>query len=203
MEFRKIARWVFPILLMVILGAMFLMVDFRLAKSTSEIRRTLQKYSYAKGDQGLDIPDHVQVVVSGRESLNEKLQRAMVDQLQQRSAFRHVDSLTSVDQGGDDPVLAVQLEKRFWLWTPLFGKSDFHVKVNYASNGDLSWRDDDVAQFSSSEVPDSGVVWLSGEFDLTDTSWGLTSWVGYREHVAGELAKGITEGVMRQLIDSP
>lgn len=203
MKFQKLTIWIILAALVIIMGAAFVGLNFRVANSTTDMSRSQDKYAYAKEDQEIALPRRVNVFVESDDPLGERLQRALVDQLREDTSFAVVGSLDSLDEVGDDPVLVVRFLERSWLWTPFYGQGSLRLEVAYASNGDLSWREDDVVEMPSSGVPESGVVWLKGEYNIHDSSWGVISRIAYRQRLAERSAGGIEQGIVEPLFNQP
>jgi hypothetical protein len=134
--------------------------------------------------------------VAGGDSLSAYLEKALVRHWSARSGSRDVEAVSSVSGLTEGPVLMVQPAERSVRWTPIFASGSVVFKTVYASDGDLSWRDDGTVVMSFSGEPQ---IRIRGDLTLEDTTRGLVSRPAYERHLAERMAIHVSDALWKQL----
>lgn len=181
------------------LGAAFLGLNFRIAKSATTVNQQVSTYSYGfeKG-KSLQVHGPLSLVVDGPNNLRRILARRMDTELLASSVTETILE-DSVQTGIDHYQLYVDLAENAVIWSPFFANSRLTVNFAFSSSGDLSWLDQDVVAFSSE---DGQGVAVRGELQLTDSTYGLLSRPAYLSHLAGEVHSRVDEAI-RKALENP
>ena len=96
-------------------------------------------------------------------------------------------------------LVAVSFVERQVFWTPLYSRSQLHVHVAYASDGDISFDDGgEVTRFKSAEGDPPTVRFLAS-YALADVTWGLVSQPGYQDYLAEQIASRVKASIEEQI----
>lgn len=186
-------------LIIIGLVGIFWLLNFKLARNTTRVESQISTYSsgFEKG-QSLPVGTSLRLVVEGQDSLAQtvakRLEREFLD-----GPITRIDREQTVQTGVDQFQVVVTLVGRQVFWSPFYAQSSLNVNFAFSSNGDLSWRDQEVMAFTSEQ---GQIVAVGGDLQLRDTTFGLLSWPAYRTHLADELAWRIEEAILKAL-DSP
>lgn len=177
-------------LLIILLAAtvfLFWFADFHVARSATDAQH--QASTYRSGDElpaAMQGRPPLQVAVAGEGLLAEELRQALPDQLLAQVPVSTVEVIDGAPDEADGLYLRVEVGERDVLWTPIYGDSEILATMAYASDGDVSFRHDDVVVMNRSPL-----VYADGEFELADESWGLLSRPAYYGLLAEALATDI------------
>jgi len=97
------------------------------------------------------------------------------------------------------PVLYVEIIPLKHIWTPVYAQAEYKVEVSYASNGDTSFRKDEVVRFTSDTNPITRQ--LKSSFTIQDTSFGIMSVTGYQDYLAEKMAAAIHENLRKEILN--
>ena len=191
---RTVLRLVL-LLLAGILAAAFWWLDFHAARSETQAEHVLE--AFTAGEPEKAPPTRLKVYVANADGLAEALRTALVSDLQQDLAIGRVEPVDTIGEQAGSPVLVVELDNRKITWTPVYGSGRMTANIAYTSNGDLSWRNKSPVRMDSTDVP---TMWVRGEFEINDRTWGLISHRWYLRHLAKKLAAEVTRALESQLI---
>lgn len=100
----------------------------------------------------------------------------------------------------DVPTLFVEVAGQGNLWTPVYAREGLEVSLAYASDGDVSWRNQtSVVMVMPNTQP---TVRVSGKLQVEDSTRGLTSYPAYQRHLGRQAAAEIVKA-LRQALTNP
>jgi len=173
----------------VLIGAAFLLLDFRVAMSNTQTEKLI-----FTTDMGDDMPvsmqrrDKFSIVLVGEGPLVRALQKALTEQIDE-VGMGEIDLVQELEPIYQNPVLVVKVGKPGPTWTPFFAMSHFSIHAGYASDGDSTFMEG--VEETHTSVAKKDVSNMYAEYELNDLSWGLISRPGYHQFLADYLAKEI------------
>jgi hypothetical protein len=176
-----------------ILLAAFLLINFHAAVSNTRSQNNI--VTSGIGDQLPDAMQHrdpIAIVVDGDGPFVDALQISISEQMR-KAGLGNVPLAGGHTAADSKPVLLVKVAKPELIWTPFFGKSQFTVKVGYASNGDLSFLEKTPVTYNNQN---GSVLNMSAEYQVEDQSWGIISYPGYYQILSDWLARAIVDATV-------
>jgi hypothetical protein len=138
-----------------------------------------------------------QLVVEGDDTLARALRAEITRQAKSETALGQINLGSAQDVAAQSPLLVVRLKQHSGFWTPVYARTTLQVEAAYASNGDVSFRENEPTQFHS--AGDQPVRQYEGHYQLTDSSWGVMSLPGYRDYLAHQVAVTLLTSMQEQL----
>ena len=184
-------------LVVVILAAAFLWTDFHM--STSQTKIESQVTTYGMNGQGSnELPAHlpVQIYVTGDNLFSNALRDQLRIRLEATPRFNQVSIPNALPQNSEQPVLLIDPGEAGRLWTPVYGKSRFSINLIFASDGDISWRNEDVVRMNNI---DGQVIRIRADFTVNDSSFGLISRIFYQKYLAERAASQIATSLFSSI----
>lgn len=182
------------VLLLLLIVAVLAWGDVRLARSTTQAEHTLTKYTLGVENER-DQPSHLRVYVAGNDTRARTIQNNLVNWLRDEAGVGTVNGIDTLDMPSEHAILMVEvMESRMHIWTPVFARGQFSVRVTYTSNGDLAWRHE------SPVVMQDPAVWADGDFQVRDTTWGMTTWPAYQRHIGQQIAAEVQRALEGQVL---
>ncbi|MGE5603971.1 MAG: hypothetical protein ACM30E_13050, partial [Nitrososphaerales archaeon] len=96
-------------------------------------------------------------------------------------------------------LITVRFVERQVFWTPFYARSQLHVHVAYASNGDTSFDDNSETTHFAGSAGDPPTVQFLASYSLADVTWGLVSQPGYQAYLAEQIASRVKGSITEQL----
>jgi hypothetical protein len=184
------------LLAILVLAVAFLVLDFKVARSNTTAD---SQYSTIRSGEQYDQRPSLVVYVLAPDNLAGPLRRQLVERLAERAPFSTVTSTETPAPEVETAALVVVVERRTYIWTPVYASADLMVRVAFASDGRVDWDEPgeiDTVMQTSPEMR------LSGELVIRDSTLGLVSQPAYRNHVAGQVGDRVTETVNAALTNS-
>jgi hypothetical protein len=184
------------LLAFLLLAVVFLALDFKVARSTTTADS--QVSTIRSGEGSNEYPPLV-VYVQAPGNLAEPLRQALFNQVGTAAPF---STLTVTESPGSEPgsaALVVVVDRRTYIWTPLYATADLGVRIAFASDGRVDWNE--LGEIDS-VMQNSPAVRLSGDLTIRDNSFGLISHPGYRSHIAGQISDRVVESLKTALTSS-
>jgi len=172
-----------------LIGAAFLLLDFRVAASNTQTEKLI-----FTTDMGEDMPgpmqrkDKISIVLVGEGPLVHALQKALAEQMG-KAGIGEIDLVQGLEPVYQNPVLVVKVGKPGPIWTPFFAISKFFVHAGYASDGDSTFMEG--VEETHTSIGKKDVSNMYAEYDVNDRSFGLVSRPGYHRYLADYLAQEI------------
>lgn len=174
---------------LVLIGAAFLFLNFRVAASTNQIEKLI--FSTDMGDN-MPVPmqqrEKISIVLIGKGPLVRALQKALTEQLG-NAGIGEIDLVQELKPEYQNPILVVKVSKPGPFWTPIFAMGKFSVHAGYASDGDSTFMED--AEKTHVSIGKKDVANMYAEFIVNDRSFGLISRPGYHQFLADYLVQDI------------
>jgi hypothetical protein len=85
-------------------------------------------------------------------------------------------------------------------WTPVYASAGVVTRIVYASDGDLSWREDTVVKMGRNDGGPQ--VRVRGDLELKDTTRGVVSRPAYHRHLSQQIALAVSNTVKKQLYEN-
>ena len=179
----------------VLIGAAFLLLNFRVAASNTQaiqsIMTTELEGNYPDRPQRTD---KISMVLAGEGSLVTALQKALTEQIN-KVGMGQIELEQELKPAYSNPVMVVKVGRSSPIWTPFFAMSRFSIQAGYATNGDTTFME--VLDKTQPHIrnPDPSVVNLYVEYEVSDRSFGLISRLGYHQYLADYLAQEIVQAL--------
>lgn len=191
--------WAVLIAALILIILAFNFLNFRAARSATEVNHTLSTYR-----TGQTLPDSmapgftVNYAVRGEQATVEALTEALQDELEAQPNIGAATPL-ALDraQNRSAPLLLVDLTSDR-LWTPFYARATLTAQLYYAYDGDAPWPLDEPVVFDISPA-----VKADGEFTVTDRTIGLISKPAYHQHLAQSLATDIAAALQNDAFTRP
>ena len=175
----------------VLAGAAFLLLSFRLAVSSTQANKLV--FTTDSANQ-LPTPkqgnDKISMVLIGESPLVPTLQKALMEQMDE-TGMGEIEVVQELEPGYQSPVLVVKVLSPNPIWTPFFAISGLPVHAGYASNGEMTFMKAAETTHTSVAGPDHSVLTMYAEYEVNDRSLGLISRAGYHQFLAEYLAQEI------------
>lgn len=177
------------LLAVLLLAVIFLALDFKAAFSTTT--DDTQVTTISSGDGYAEGPPLV-IFVQAPDNLAEPLRQALFNRLGTLAPF---STMALAETPASDPgsaVLVVVVDRRTYIWTPVYSTANLSVRVAFASDGRVDWNqlgEIDTVMQASPEVR------ISGDLEIWDRSLGLISHPGYRSHITGQIRDKVVESI--------
>jgi hypothetical protein len=174
----------------IILAALFLFRNFHLSFSNTFVNRNSVTTSMGNDQpEAILLRGNIMVIVEGEGGMVNALQKAVRTQIS-ASGISNPVITEAVEPGNTNPVLLIKIASRKVFWTPFFGSSSVNIMAGYVSNGDISLIQELPLKATNA---DGTNILMSGDYKLTDRSFGFISLPGYRQSLAKALAGSIME----------
>lgn len=194
----KRLTWILLIVILVLLALALNFLDFHMAQSNTRVEHTLG--TARAGDtlpQNMGPGATLYYAVRGEEQLAAAMRAALKRELEALPEVGTATDISGMAEESRAPLLLVELAPER-LWTPVYGRASLSAQVYYAFDGDAPWPTGEAIV-----LEDSPAVKASGEFTLTDNSWGLISKPAYSAHVADALAQDIAAALQSDVYKDP
>jgi hypothetical protein len=169
-------------------GAALLWVDFHAARSETRANSQVTTLTSGSGEQALgQVPPGwtIALQVAGGGGIESRLRTSLPAEMERRPSIGEVRGLRSPDDPVDTPAMLVELTQAETGWTPVHATATVIASFVYASNGDLTWRNDESIGISNERGP---TVLVKGEIKLSDTTSGVISLPAYQRKLGEALA---------------
>lgn len=177
----------------VLLGLVFLLLNFRLAVGNTQSNKLI-----VTSELGKNMPvsmrrnGKISMVLVGEGPLVKELQKALKEKID-KTGMGKIELVQELEPAYQNPVLVVKLVRPGLIWTPFFSMSQFSIHAGYSSNGDSTFMEVVEETHTSISTPDSVIMYA--EFEVNDRSVGLISRPGYQYFLADYLAQEIVAGL--------
>jgi hypothetical protein len=194
---KSVLGWI--ILGMAGLGILFSLISFGwILGSQSAV--TSEVVAYHQNTEASPVafsPLAPRLVVEGEDTLARALRAEITRRAKSEKTLGQVNFTFVTDEAAQSPLLVVRLKQHSGFWTPVYARTTLQVEAAYASNGDVSFRENEPTQFHS--AGDQPVRQYEGHYQLTDSSWGIMSLPGYRDYLAHQVAADLLTSLQEQL----
>jgi len=185
-------------LVFVLIGlvAITLLFNFQIARSATRVEHQISTSSFGF-DSGESLSDNapLTLVVEGPDQLSKAIAIRLEHQFLEGPITR-VTRANIVQSDIRQFQVVVSVADPAVIWSPFYAQTQLAVNFKFSSNGDFSWRDKDSIVFSSDQ---GQMVAVSGDLQLSDTTYGLISRPAYLNHLADEIASQIDEAIRKAL----
>lgn len=168
-------------------------LDVGAITSTTRTEHHISTFAYPGNDTEISVSGNVAVEVVGPD--DDSLVEAVHRQLLADPAMGPA-SLVAAADSDDTARLIVDITDGDVSWLPVWSHAVIEPHVVYASDGDVSWKDETPVVMNSAAGP---VLRVRGDLTIADESRGLMSRPGYRRHLAQQVASGVREAMAQQL----
>jgi len=172
-----------------LIGAAFLLLDFRVAASNTQTGKLI--FTTDMGDN-MPVPmqrrDNISIVLVGEGPLVSALQKTLTEQMG-KAGIGEIDLVQELEPVYQNPVLVVKVGKPGPIWMPFFAMSQFSVHAGYASDGDTTFMEG--IEKTHTSIGKKDVDNMYAEYEVNDRSFGLVSRPGYHHFLADYLAQEI------------
>lgn len=182
---------IFGIFLVLLIIAAFSLSSFRLISSQTESKSTVAASNRgATANIKIEFPSAINGSFAGNGSLKDMLQKNLTIAIESWHGNNSVQPLANVDLNATTPILVVEIAQQDIKWTPVYTKSDVLVKVYYSDNGDISFKNRQPIFFQNNDSGGPNLQ-FAGEYTLSDVSWGIMSYPGYADFLAGQITNSV------------
>jgi hypothetical protein len=184
------------IILVLIVIVAFLVLDFRLLQGQAD--KSSQVSTYEIGvDKGSRLPmsQVLDVYVIGSSQLEDELAEALSNNLAGNLTASTIEVHEGAPVSSEESVLVVDLAQPDLLWTPFYSTAAIEMQVAYASDGKVDWIDVEPVIFND-PTPS---VYVRGDYQMSDSAYGVMSMPGYKTYLAESLADQIASSLNERL----
>lgn len=190
--------WLLLIVILILLALALNFLDFHMAQSNTRVEHTLGTARAGETlPQNMAPGSTLYFAVRGHDQLSAALRPALKRELQALSEVGVATDISGMAEEERAPFLLVELAPER-LWTPVFAEATLTAQVYFAFDGDAPWA---IGQ--PIVLQESPAVKASGEFTLTDSSWGLISKPSYNTILARALARDIAAALQTDVYKDP
>ncbi len=192
---KRTPRWLIPLAILLILIAAIFLLDFHAMKSQSTAES--QTGTYRSGEIDINwknTPVDTALYVEAPGNLKNALRNSIKPLIQNKNYVGAVSDLNAPADSLSIPQLYVQVIPVDTFWTPFYARSKYQVIVSYASNGDLSFRNQKPVRFEG--MPGQPAILFQSTNDMVDTSWGFISLKGYHSFIASKIAAQVVDNLV-------
>jgi hypothetical protein len=190
--------WIGLLVAVGLLTAAFFLLNFRWMTSQSNSQSAVAtggKKSFQ--EQGKFAPDATGLYVEGScpfiAAFQEQLQKSIEHQV-------YVGEVTAINLPANQvglPAIFVEIIPVHYAWTPIAASAEYKIVVTYASNGDVSFRNQPVVHFQMG--PGEPALQFSATLTWSDESRGLISARGYQQYLSERWVQAIQEILQKQI----
>lgn len=185
-------RVLIGLLIVLAAGMAFLLLDFRLAKSTTVAESTFG--SASNNSPAPQTPLPIYLWIEEKDSLSTGLRDALSDGLRATGRFDPQVLATAKPGAADFPLLRVWVERPGLSWTPFYAQADMQIRFGFSTySSEIDFKDDAPMQVPSGDF----ALYGEGDLHLRDQSFGLISLRGYWDYLAEQAAAKVVEEVGR------
>jgi hypothetical protein len=207
--FRKLSREIYSFegrmvmknnrLLILLGGIVFIISAFLLLNFRFAISSTYANNSVVTMGSGDLIDSHwknekINVLLVGEGAQARALRQALSEK-REKAGIGEVEFVQDLDTVYHNPVLVVKAGKQDGIWTPFFAQSQSSFLAGYASNGDSSFIEVNLASMEKANAtigsPSPSNFNIFAEYEINDRSFGLISRLGYHQYLADYFAQEI------------
>lgn len=184
------------LLAVLFLAVIFLAIDFKAAFSTTSADS--QVTTIRSGERYAGRPPLV-IFVQAPDNLAGSLRLALFNRVGILAPFSTMSLVETPASDPDSAALVVVVDRRTYIWTPVYATANLSVRVAFASDGRVDWNqlgEVDTVMQSSPEVR------MSGNLEIRDRSLGLVSHPGYRSYIARQISNKVVESINTALTSS-
>jgi hypothetical protein len=131
--------------------------------------------------------EKINLVLVGEGPLIGELPKALAVEMN-KAGMEDIELVQGIDSKDRQPALLVKIERASLLWTPFFASSQITAQAGYSSTGDTTFMGESPVTIDNKDGP---VLNMYGEYDVSDSSWGLISRPSYYQTLAEYLAREI------------
>jgi hypothetical protein len=173
-----------------LLSAAFLLLNFRLALSSTQAGKLVAATDLGNDDRPVSMQrnDKITLALVGEGPLVRALQKALTEKMQE-AGLPEIEMAQELKPAYPNPVLIVKVGRPGPIWTPFFSMSGVPIHAGYTSDGDSAFMEAIEKSHTSVGKPD--VAFLYAEYEINDLSLGLISRLGYHQYLADYFAQEI------------
>ncbi len=172
-----------------LLAVIFLALDFKTAfSSTTDDTQWITMNSGKGYAEGLPLV----ILVQAPDNLVEPLRQALFNRMGTLAPFSTMELIETPASEPGSAALVVVVDRRTYIWTPVYAAANLSVRVAFASDGRVDWNrlgEIDTVMQASPEVR------MSGDLEIRDRSLGLISRPGYRRYITGQISDKVIETI--------
>lgn len=186
--------------LIVLLAAAFLLLDFRLQRAQMATDSTVSTYSFnANEESPLPLEQRLDLYVEAPLGMQDELAEALDAELAANQYVGDIILRQGPRRPADDSVLIITIDEPSVLfWSPFYARTVMSVTVAYASDGAVAWIDEDVVTLTSEDAADP-VIRMDGEYTFDGSAYGLISGPGHAHYLAQEIAQTVNQSLADSL----
>lgn len=184
------------LLAVLLLAVIFLVVDFKAAFSNTTDNS--QVTTISSGEEVTESPPLV-IFVQAPGNLAEPLRRALFERVGTIAPFSRMALTETPASDPGSAALVVAVDRRTYIWTPVYATANLFVRAAFASDGRVDWNQlgeiDTILQASPA-------FRMTGDLEIRDRSLGLISQPGYRSHLARQISDKVVAAFRTALTSS-
>jgi hypothetical protein len=184
------------LLAILLLAVLFLSVDFKLARSNTSAD---SQVSTIRSGEGYNERPPLVIFVQAPGNLAEPLRQALFNRAGTVAPFSTITVIENPSSEPGSAALVVVVDRRTYIWTPLYATAEIGVKAAFATDGRVDWSDLGKVGTVMESSPE---VRQSGDFTIRDTTFGLVSHPAYRNHIARQIGDRVIESITNALTGS-
>lgn len=184
-------------IIILLIVAAFVWVDFRIAGGKTSVE-SQSATSSAGFDEAAVLPlePNMDLYVIGPGRLSDAVQDQLEAALRDNSYIGEVHVLEGEPAQSEAAVLVLRTEDSEIFWTPIYSRSQVKVNLSYASDGEVTWMDEEVVNLTNSKP----AIRYKGDFESRGYAFGIMSLPGYYHYLSAELSQKIVESLAASMM---
>ena len=176
-----------------------LVFDFHISQSQTNASRQVSISRAVPGESQSQLPQSMQgqpalvYSVRGESRLAGALRNTLGEQLDANPVLGDVMLLEPVSDFAHASYLILEIQDARVFWIPFYATSDLQVNLAFASDGDVSFRNQPVSPMQTEDR--QPLIRAQGQVLLTDRSWGLLSRPAYLRLISESLSVQINQAL--------
>ncbi len=189
---------VIAIAVLAVLAAAFFLLNFRLMNSQTG----MNSGTASGGSEGFKkspkfAPAATGLYVEGTGPMADAVRARVKQAIQRQDYVGEVSMINLMADRLDLPVMYIEMIPVRHFWSPVYASSEYQMNVSYATNGDVSFRNQAAPHFVMDGNPPA--LQFKAMFTLTDTSTGLISYQGYQDYLVEKMVTLVRETLQKQV----
>ncbi|MGE5224574.1 MAG: hypothetical protein ACM3PY_19235 [Omnitrophica WOR_2 bacterium] len=187
------------VLILFVFAGAFLLFNFRIMQSqtASDSTTATSKAGLEQSEAWTFQPENTGLYVEGEYRYLQPLRDRLAQLLDHQPILGSISAINLPSDKADIPVIYVEVKQQKRTWTPFYATSALEVVIDYASNGDVSFRNTDPVSFlNTSNQP---AIRYQANYSIADRSVGLISTRGYDDYLVSLIADAVQKSLQEQI----
>jgi hypothetical protein len=179
-------------------------LDFKITKNTFEQESQIGTFAIGlDNNEKLETLPKLGIYIDGPSFFAQHIYKTLSEELNQPGGLaREFLLLEEPLEQADMALLVVKLDFDLNIWTPVYSLTNANIDFAFASDGDLTWWQEDEPVFMSNTEFDA-IVRMDAQVDVQHSAFGLMSCKGYHDLLAEKIGAEIHKDLQEQILRRP